>query len=120
MGFKRNSIEEQNCIAFIARLEQYHPEIAKLIFHIKNESTTAHKKIGINPGIPDYFLPIARNGYHGLFIEFKAPKGKLSKDQVEKIALLREQGYCSEVAYGWEHGVNIVLDYLLSNPNDNK
>ena len=117
---KRNNIEEQLCIAFIARLEQYHPEIAELIFHIKNESTTAHKKIGVNPGIPDYFLPIARNGYHGLFIEFKKPGGKLLKDQVEKIALLREQGYKCHIVYGWLEGVQVIEDYLLSKQEDNK
>ena len=109
---KRNNIEEQIAIAFIARLEQYYTDIAKLIFHIKNESTTAHKKIGVNPGIPDYMLPIAAGGYHGLFLEFKRPGGKLSDKQVCKIALLREQGYKCDVVYGWEEGIKAVLDYL--------
>jgi hypothetical protein len=111
---KRNTIEEQLCIAFIARLEQYHPEIHQLIYHIKNESTTAHKKIGINPGIPDYHFPVASAGYHGLYVEFKRPGGRLSDVQIKKIALLREQGYKCEVVYGWEEGVNCVLDYCNS------
>jgi hypothetical protein len=109
---RKNNIEEQHCVAFIARLEQYHPEIHNLIFHIKNESATAHKKIGINAGIPDYFLPIPAGKYHGLFIEFKKPGGKLSKDQIEKIPLLRKQGYKCEVVYSWQEGIKVVVDYL--------
>ena len=85
---------------------------SKLIFNIKNESTTAHKKIGVNPDVYYYMLPIAAGGYHGLFLEFKRPGGKLSDKQVCKIALLREQGYKCDVVYGWEEGIKAVLDYL--------
>lgn len=48
---------------------------------------------GVRAGIPDLFLPAARAGYHGLYLETKAPEGSLSDAQREVIALLIEQGY---------------------------
>ena len=79
----RNYIEEGICIAFMQRLNQYHPDIFEMIYHIKNESATGHVAgIGIKKGAPDYFLAMAKGGYHGLYFEMKKPKGRLSKDQL--------------------------------------
>lgn len=44
------------------------------------------KAMGVRKGIPDLFLPIPRQGYHGLYIETKKIKnGKVSPDQQKKI-----------------------------------
>ena len=52
------------------------------------------KEQGVKPGIPDVFLPVARGGYHGLYIEMKRRKGwKISAAQVEVMDALAAQGY---------------------------
>jgi len=110
----RNYIEQGICIAFMQRLNQYHPDIFEMIYHIKNESATGHVAgIGIKKGAPDYFLAMAKGGYHGLYFEMKKPKGRLSKDQLEFIPKLREQGYKVEVCYSWIEAVDACLVYCL-------
>lgn len=48
---------------------------------------------GLRAGMPDLFLPIARHGYHGLFIELKVRKMNLSDEQKAWRQILLEQGY---------------------------
>lgn len=60
------------------------------------------KAEGVRPGIPDIFIPAARGKYHGLFIEMKSPKGKVSEYQENMLVLLNSFGYLAIVAYGWE------------------
>lgn len=74
----------------------------------------ALKKLGcIRPGFPDINLPVARGGYHGLFIELKRRKdGRVSSDQQWWLDRLRGQGYCATVAKGAEEAKEIVLGYL--------
>ena len=47
------------------------------VFHIpnggyRNKAEAAHLKAqGVRPGVPDLCVPVARHGYHGLYIEMK-------------------------------------------------
>jgi len=78
------------------------------------------KEEGVKAGVPDIFLPVARQGFHGLFLEMKTEanrpsrggKGGLSDLQAHWIGELREQGYRAEVAYGRDEAVAILEDYL--------
>lgn len=68
---------------------------------------------GVKPGIPDIFLPCARNGYHGLYIELKRRKGgRVSEEQREMLAALNRQGYRAEVCKGWEEAKNVIEEYM--------
>lgn len=67
---------------------------------------------GVKKGIPDTFLPYASQGYHGLYIELKWGKNKLSKHQKEVIAKLRKNGYRVEVCYTLEAIIKVIEDYL--------
>ena len=45
-------------------------------------------------GVPDLCLPVARGGFHGLYIELKRQKGsKTSDDQKAWLSNLEKQGY---------------------------
>lgn len=70
------------------------------------------KAEGTKRGIPDYFLPHPRAGYHGLYIELKAKGGYPTPEQKEFLAFAREQGYRAEVAVGWEAAKDLLEEYL--------
>lgn len=70
------------------------------------------KRSGTRRGIPDIFLPCARGGFHGLFLEMKKEDGVLSKDQKDKIKRLTAEGYKCEVAYCFEEAKNKIVGYL--------
>lgn len=73
------------------------PEL-KLLHHIpnggsRNKAEAAHlKRQGVKAGVPDIFLPVARGGYHGLYIELKFGKNKTSKNQDKWLSALSAQG----------------------------
>ena len=67
---------------------------------------------GVRAGIPDLYLPVARGGAYGLWIEMKVSGGKLSRRQEITLVKLRDQGYTACVCYGWEDAVRTLTDYL--------
>ena len=94
-----------------------YPELA-LAFHIpnggkRNAAEAAHlKRQGVKAGVPDICLPVARDGYHGLFIELKVGKNKTTPLQEKWLHDLAEQGYKAMVCYGWEEAAGQILRYL--------
>lgn len=108
---------QRNVIAWSQIHRAEYPELA-LLFHIPNGGTrdpveAAHLKAqGVKRGIPDLCLPVARHGYHGLFMEMKTPKGRVSSEQKWWDAKLTEQGYLWCVCYGWEEAVKTLEWYL--------
>lgn len=94
------------------------PELS-LMHHIANGGSrdyieAKHLKLqGVKPGIPDVFLPVAKGGYHGLYIEMKRRNGgRLSPEQKEVIPKLRAQGYRVEVCKGFQEAANVVEAYM--------
>ena len=71
------------------------------------------KATGTKPGVPDTFLPVPRNGYHGLYIELKRRKGgRISPEQKKCMEFLRGLGYRVEVCMGFQEAVETIKDYL--------
>ena len=78
------------------------------------------KQGGMKKGFPDLFLPVARKGFHGLFIELKRDenkilnikKGVVSKEQHDWIDELNKQGYLAVVCYGFDSAVCVIAEYL--------
>ena len=57
------------------------------------KTAIALKAQGVKSGVPDMCLPVARNGYHGLYIELKRQKGgTVSETQKSWLTALAEQG----------------------------
>ena len=74
------------------------------------------KREGVKRGTPDIFLPCARGGSHGLFIEMKAPDGRVSPDQAGVHKLLWEEGYAVIVCYSLEGAITLITWYLMDHP----
>jgi len=70
------------------------------------------KKSGVRAGIPDLTLPIARGGYHALYIELKIKGGSVSKVQKKWIEKLRAQHNKVEVCFGFEEAAMLIEKYL--------
>jgi len=70
------------------------------------------KAEGVLSGIPDIHIPIARNGFHGLYIEMKAGNNRPTKNQLSVIDKLRSEGYQCEVCYSFDDFRMVVNDYL--------
>lgn len=64
------------------------------------------KAEGVKAGVPDLFLPVARNGYHGLFIELKVNGRKQERHQSLWHIKLMEQGY--EVHTVWDDATEVI------------
>ena len=74
------------------------------------------KREGVKRGIPDIFLPCARGGSHGLFIEMKASDGRISPEQASVHKLLWEEGYAVIVCYSLESAIMLITWYLMDHP----
>ena len=69
--------------------------------------------MGLRSGVPDLCLPIARNGYHGMYLELKRSKGgRISPNQEIWIKALTAQGYYVVVAKGYSCALNEICKYM--------
>ncbi len=114
---QKEAMEQEKLFQWAMYMQPYMRELA-LLFHIpnggsRNKIEAAHlKKQGVKAGVPDLCLPVARGGYHGLYIELKAGRNKLTEKQEVWIELLREQGYAAAVCYGFEEARKTIKNYL--------
>jgi len=111
--------QEQKALFEWAAWEQKrHPEL-QVLFHIPNGGSrnpieARHlKEQGVKTGVPDIFLPVPKDGYHGLWIELKRRKGgRVSDAQKGFIQTMNRLGYMAVVCRGWEEARDNILDYL--------
>lgn len=109
------------CFEYIRLLEKTKfPELA-LAFHPENEGkrTKAQQgralRAGLKAGVPDICIPVARGKYHGLYIELKHGRGRLTKSQQEYGGNLVLQGNKFLMLNNFDD-FKIVLDaYLYMN-----
>ena len=80
----------------------------------RNRVTGAMLKAeGVSAGFPDLGLFVARNGFHGLFIELKRRGGgRVSPEQNDWIERLQAQGYKAAIAFGAADAIEIIEAYL--------
>ncbi len=87
--------------------------------HIPNEGKRSLayaqklKRMGLQKGFPDLFIPKARKGFHGLFIELKTDKtSRPSNEQKQWIFNLNTDGYSAHVCYGAEEAIEKIKEYM--------
>lgn len=110
--------EQAALFAWAAYASKRRPELA-LLFHIPNggarsaRTGASLKRQGVKAGVPDLFLPVARHGWHGLFIELKRKEQwHIDPAQKEWHERLAEQGYSVVVCWGADEAVKVLEDYL--------
>ena len=112
--------QEQIAVMRWAELQSNKYPKLKLLFHIPNGSNKSEaqaglfKAMGLKSGVPDLFLPVARQCYHGLFIEMKTKKGVLSTSQEWWLFELQKQGYRVDIARSCEEAIETLRGYLCS------
>ena len=119
--------EHQEQVAFFEWWQVWGRDLPYTPFAIPNGGArhiVAAKKLkseGVRAGTPDVFIPWPRNGYHGLFLEFKRKMGgTVSPAQKDMIANLRSVGYAVEVVKGWEAAAEIVKKYAFGDYEPSK
>lgn len=97
----------------------YMPLVRDLIIHIPNEGKRTPlqglylKRIGLRPGVSDFFLPLPISPYHGLWIELKRTSGgRITPHQAIWIERMKSLDYKAEIAYGWIAARDKILGYL--------
>lgn len=109
--------EQKSLIEWSEWMQVRYPDL-RLLFHIPNGGSrnvieAAHLKMqGVKRGVPDLFLPVSRQGYHGLFIEMKTRTGEVSKYQREWLNDLSDQGYFATVCRGADEAKKVIEAYL--------
>lgn len=115
------STEHAMQVAVIAACQEralFNP-IWSMIFAIPNggQRTKAQggklKAEGVQAGIPDLFVPVARHGRHGLWLELKIGSNKPSKAQQEWIRRLRVEGYIVEVVWDDPQKAIDIIEWYL-------
>ena len=75
-----------------------------------------YKAEGLRPGVPDIHLPVARGGYHGLYIEMKVGSNKPTQNQLHWLTILIEQGHSCHVCYSCADAMDVIEAYLNIQP----
>ena len=66
---------------------------------------------GMLSGVPDLFLPVPKNGYHGLFIEMKSEKGRVTENQHWFLTNAESLGYKTAVCYSAKEAISAIQAY---------
>ena len=119
--FRNQPTEEQEQVVVFKWAEimsNRFPEL-RYLMHIPNgglrskSEAVRFKRAGVKKGVPDLFLPVARKGYHGLWIEMKRQKGgRLSPEQKEWIDGLFSQGSLAVRCDGADEAIGMLERYL--------
>ncbi len=111
--------EEQRALMQWAALAATQTPALRLLFHIPNGGArhpvvgAKLKALGVKAGFPDLGLPVARGGYHGLYVELKRRGGGTTgATQTAWHAALLAEGYAVEVCHGWLAARTCLLRYL--------
>ncbi|MCP4544762.1 MAG: VRR-NUC domain-containing protein [Chloroflexi bacterium] len=70
------------------------------------------KAEGVKPGVPDMCLPVARGGYHSLWIELKTERGRLTAEQNWWLGALEAHGNKALMCRGAAATIRTIEEYL--------
>ena len=109
---------EQQIVIQWARMTSGRWPQLTLLHHIPNggsrnkKEAIKLKRMGVLAGVADLHLPVARSGYHGLYIEMKYGDGRLLKSQREFLKnAASEHNYCI-VCYSAADAIEAIDNYM--------
>ena len=70
------------------------------------------KAEGMLAGVPDVFVPTPWADKHGLYLEFKSKKGKLTKEQAKYQAMCHRVGYGYVVVRSVDQAIEATAAYF--------
>lgn len=104
---------------------EYLDLIGALYCHIPNEGKRSPvtaailQRMGLKKGAPDLFIYEPRGKYHGLAIEMKSARGRLSADQRLFLFMLQKRGYATACCHGADEAIKLIRKYMAQ-PNTAK
>lgn len=94
---------------------------SQYLYHIRNGGSIKSareglkfKRMGVRKGVPDLFLSLPTNEYHGFYIELKKKGGKPSEEQLEKGYRYMELGYKFAIIDDIESFISEIDLYMLN------
>lgn len=114
---RKEAIEQEMVISW-CNLQSCKYKELELIYHVPNGGkrnkleAAALKRQGVKAGVPDLYLPVARYGYHGLYIELKVKGNTCTDNQKYWLKRLKDEGYKANVCYGAEEAIDTIKEYL--------
>ncbi|MCK5606506.1 VRR-NUC domain-containing protein [Candidatus Pacearchaeota archaeon] len=80
---------------------------------LRNKAVAGKLKAeGVKAGVPDIVLPVARGGFHSLYIELKVGKNTVKANQRDWLDRLHGAGNMAVVCYGWDKAQKVIEGYL--------
>ena len=100
-------------------LERKLPELGKLYASanggVRNIITARNlKRMGVRSGVPDIHLPVARCGYHSLYIEIKIEDSNSKESIAQKWwrLALNSEGHLSVVCFSYSEITSLLTHYI--------
>ena len=114
---KRNQPERAERLAFMDWVA-LNPVVKKYLIAIegggsRNLLEAANiKRCGLVAGTPDYFFMLPCGHYHGMWLEFKAGKNKLTKAQEQFFETAQALNYKCAVVWSATEAIQEVKNYI--------
>lgn len=105
-------------INLVAWFKHNYPDYADDIYHFANERRCSIqqgkilKRMSVVAGVSDLFFSIPMGKYHGLWVEIKEGKGKLSQHQKDFLARMTVRGYMAVCVWGLDDAKEVIKSYL--------
>ena len=110
-------VEQSAVFAWTRPLEHLYPRLRLLRSSFNPGKLSIGMRIkmskeGAKAGYPDLQLSVARQGYHGLYVELKVGYNQLSAMQEEVNLALLMEGHQVLVCRSWTEAVTQIFNYL--------
>ena len=119
---RKSEAEGEEQAQLIKLFRAQFPAVGLLLIHVPNGGSRKNafegwrlKEQGVRAGVSDLFLPVARGGFFGLWIEFKAAPpndAAVSDSQEVWVKEMLEQGYAAHICLGVDAALRVLVDYM--------